>query len=72
MGKLMIDDYDEDKLKDLSFEFTFEMFWEEVEAYAEQNRLSTSYVEEEFIIDGVLHVVQLDWCQDADDVVHYD
>jgi len=33
---------------------TFEDFWSEVERYAELLGVSTSYIEEEFIIDGVL------------------
>ena len=34
------------------FETTFESFWEEVEEYAKQMNLHSSYVEEEFVIDG--------------------
>ena len=34
------------------FELTFESFWEEVEEFAKTVGLSTTYVEEEFIIDG--------------------
>ena len=34
------------------FELTFEDFWEEVETFAKTVELSTTYVEEEFIIDG--------------------
>ena len=44
-----------------SFSFTFEEFWKEVEAFAEQNRLSTGYVEDEFILDGELVPVHLQW-----------
>jgi len=34
-------------------------FWADVQAYAEQYRLTTRYVEEEFIIDGELVPVHL-------------
>ena len=44
----------------------FERFWADVEAFAEQNRLPTHYVEEEFIIDGELIPVHLKWDEDAD------
>ena len=43
---------------------TFEDFWVEVEAFAEQNRITTSYVEEEFIIDGAFIPVHLKWQED--------
>ena len=43
---------------------TFEDFWVEVEAFAEQNRLATSYVESEFILDGELFPVHLKWHED--------
>ncbi len=33
---------------------TFEDFWSEVERYAELLGVSTSYIEEEFVIDGEL------------------
>ena len=47
--------------KDNSFQFTFEEFWEDIKAFAEQNRLSTGYVEDEFILDGELVPVHLQW-----------
>ena len=40
---------------------SFEDFWDEVKAFAEQNRLSTEYVEDEFILDGELLPVHLQW-----------
>ena len=40
---------------------SFEEFWDEVKAFAEQNRLSTEYVEDEFILDGELLPVHLQW-----------
>ena len=40
---------------------SFDDFWEEVKAFAEQNRLSTEYVEDEFILDGELLPVHLQW-----------
>ena len=43
---------------------TFEDFWSEVEAFAEQNRLTTSYVEDEFILDGELIPIHLKWHED--------
>ena len=47
------------ELEEMGFELTFEDFWQEVEAFAEQNLLSTTYVEEEFIIDGEFIPVHL-------------
>ena len=47
---------------------TFEEFWEDVKAFAEQNRLATSYVEAEFIVDGEFIPVHLQF--DDDTVVH--
>ena len=58
---------DEKYLKDLGFELTFEDFWEEVEAFAKQNRLPTCYVEEEFIIDGEFLPLHLTWQEDLDE-----
>ena len=37
----------------------FDAFWEEVKAYADQYRLSYTYVEEEFVIDGQLIPIHL-------------
>ena len=38
---------------------TFEDFWEEVEEYAEKTGLNTSYLEDEFILDGELIKVNI-------------
>ncbi len=42
----------------------FWLFWEEVKAFADQYRLSTRYVEEEFLIDGELIPVHLTFPDD--------
>jgi hypothetical protein len=39
----------------------FEDWWEEVEAYAEKTGLTTSYLEEEFILEGELHKVNINF-----------
>ncbi len=39
----------------------FEDWWKEVEAYAEKTGLTTSYLEEEFIIEGELHKVNINF-----------
>ena len=36
------------------FEYLFESFWEEVEEFAKEIGLHSSYVEEEFVIEGEL------------------
>ena len=36
------------------FEYLFEAFWEEIEEFAKEIGLHSSYVEEEFVIDGEL------------------
>ena len=51
-------------LPESEFEYTFEDWWSEVEAFAEQNRISTNYVEEEFCLDGELIPVHLKWQED--------
>ncbi len=38
---------------------SFNEFWEAVEAYAEEIGVSTSYLEEEFILEGKLHRVDI-------------
>ena len=38
---------------------TFEEWWEEVKAYADEHRLSYTHCEEEFIIEGVFYPVGL-------------
>ncbi len=43
----------------------FWLFWEEVKAFADQYRLSTRYVEEEFLIDGELVPVHLTFPDDV-------
>ena len=40
---------------------TFEDFWEEVEEYAEKTGLDTSYLEQEFILDGELIKVNINY-----------
>ena len=53
------------KLKNLPKSYdNFEDFWEEVKAFADQYRLSYSYVEEEFVIDGELVPVHLTFPDD--------
>ena len=42
----------------------FDAFWEEVKGFADQYRLSYSYVEEEFVIDGELVPVHLTFDND--------
>jgi len=42
----------------------FDEFWAEVKAFADQYRLSYSYVEEEFVIDGELVPVHLTFPDD--------
>jgi len=47
-------------MKDYDSNFnSFNEFWEAVEAYAEELGVSTSYIEEEFILDGELIKVEL-------------
>ena len=36
------------------FEYLFEAFWEEIEEFAKEIGVHSSYVEEEFVIDGEL------------------
>ena len=38
---------------------TFEDFWNEVLRYSEKTGLSTEYLEDEFIIDGELHKINI-------------
>ena len=49
----------------------FEEWWQEIEAYAEQYRLSLCFVEEEFILDGEFIPIHLvfedDHCFDFDE-----
>ena len=40
---------------------TFEEFWDSVIEYSELTGLSTEYLEEEFIIDGELHKVNINY-----------
>ena len=48
----------------MGFEASFEDWWADVQAFAEQNRLPTHYVEEEFILDGEFVPVHLSFEQD--------
>ena len=60
MDKLeMHQEWDEDETQS-----DFWQFWSEVQAFAEQYRLTTRYVEEEFLIDGELVPVHLDFDDD--------
>ena len=49
----------------------FDEFWEEVEAYADEHRLSYTFVEEEMIIDGIFYPIDLmyekDYCFDFEE-----
>ncbi len=47
-------------------ELDFWDFWSEVQAFAEQYQLSTRYVEEEFLIDGELVPVHLEFDESVD------
>lgn len=55
-----MDNQDEEML-----ESEFWEFWLEVQAFAEQYRLSTRYVEEEFVVDGELVPVHLTFPEDT-------
>ena len=56
---IMHQEWDEDETQS-----DFWQFWEEVQAFAEQYRLTTRYVEEEFLIDGELVPVHLNFDDD--------
>ena len=43
------------------YEHLFDKFLDDVQAFAEQNRLPLHYVEEEFVIDGQLVANHLEW-----------
>ena len=58
---------DWDELEDDS---DFWVFWAELQAYADQYNLTTRYVEEEFLIDGELVPVHLNY--DIDEDVAFD
>ena len=74
------DSYDNGRWKKVSptenpspyqFEFTFdtesfEEWWAEIKAFAEQNRIPTQYVEDEFLIDGELIPIHLTFQDDND------
>ena len=51
--------FEKECTEDEKLESDFWVFWEEIRAFAAQYRLSTSYVEEEFILDGELIPVHL-------------
>ena len=53
------------KKKEEELDTDFWLFWEDVRAYADQYRLSTRYVEEEFIIDGELIPIHLEFEDDV-------
>ena len=53
------------KKEDEKLESDFWVFWEEIRAFADQYRLSTRYVEEEFLIDGELVPVHLTFPDDV-------
>lgn len=40
---------------------TFECFWEEVLDYAKELGVSPSYIEDEFILEGELHRVDIEF-----------
>jgi hypothetical protein len=40
-------------------------YWEEIKAFAEQNRLAVSYVEAEFLLEGELFPVHLTFQDDV-------
>ena len=53
-----------DDYQDYGFELTynnesFEEWWAEIEEFAAHNHMETSYVEDEFVIDGELKYVYL-------------
>jgi len=50
--------------EDENLESDFWEYWEEIRAFAEQNRLSVCYVEDEFLIDGELFPVHLTFQED--------
>ncbi len=50
--------------EDKNLESDFWEYWEEIKAFAEQNRLSVSYVEDEFLLEGELFPVHLKWQED--------
>ena len=53
------------KKEDEELDYDFWLFWEEVRGFADQYRLSTRYVEEEFILDGELIPVHLTFEDDV-------
>ena len=58
----MHQDWDEDQL-----ESDFWEFWQEINAFAEQYRVSTRYVEEEFLLDGEFIPVHPNFDEVSDD-----
>ena len=54
----------QEKIEREQIENDFLDYWEEIKAFAEQNRLSVSYVEDEFLIDGELFPVHLTFQED--------
>jgi hypothetical protein len=54
----------QEKIEREQIENDFLDYWEDIKAFAEQNRLSVSYVESEFLIDGELFPVHLTFPED--------
>ena len=50
--------------EDRNLESDFWEYWEEIKAFAEQNRISTDYVEYEFLLEGNLVPVHLTFQED--------
>ena len=59
---------DWDELED---DADFWVFWAELQAYADQYNLTTRYVEEEFLIDGELVPVHLNFQHEDDPDLHF-
>ena len=60
---------DWDELED---DADFWVFWAELQAFADQYSLTTRYVEEEFLLDGELIPVHLNYDIEADSFQHED
>ncbi len=55
---------DQEQIEREDLENDFWAYWEEIKAFAEQNRISVSYVEDEFLLEGELFPVHLKWQED--------
>jgi len=53
-----------EKIEREQIENDFLDYWEDIKAFAEQNRLSVSYVEDEFLLDGELFPVHITFPED--------